>query len=129
MRFLETPAPAGSREAFLSVVDARFAQHAAKLPAYPCLDICIVHCRAEFILRGIAVYAVSCLAAVFIKRFRVPDEVFHAHIADLVTLPCNARLAQLRPSAECILMVCNPGVHDALARRLQFSLCQPLAGL
>ena len=26
-------------------------------------------------------------------------------------------------------MVCNPGVHDALACRLQFFRCQPLSGL
>ena len=129
MRFPEAPSPAGSREAFLPIVDARLAQHAAKLPAYPCLDISIVHRFAELILRGIAVYAVACLAAVFIKRFCVPDEILHAHIADLVALPCNARLAQLRPSVQRILMVCNPGVHDALACRLQFCRCQPVAGL
>ena len=69
MRFPEAPALAGNREAFLPIVDTRLAQHAAKLPAYPCLDICIVHRLAELILRGIAVYAVACLAAVFIKRF------------------------------------------------------------
>lgn len=129
MRFPEALAPAGSREAFLPIVDARLAQHAAKLPAYPCLDICIVHRLAELILRGIAVYAVACLAAVFIKRFCIPDEILYTCVADLVSLPCNARLAQLRPSAARILVVCNPGVHDALACRLQLSLCQPVSGL
>ena len=129
MRFPEAPALAGSREAFLPIVDARLAQHAAKLPAYPCLDICIVHCLAELILRGIAVYAVACLAAIFIKRFCVPDEILYTCVADLVPLPCNARLAQLRPAVQRVLVVCNPGVHDALACRLQFCRCQPLAGL
>ena len=129
MRCLETLASTGCSEPFLSVVDARFTQYAVKLPAYPRLDICIVHRLTELILRGVAVYAVARLAAVFIKRFCVPDEILHANVADLVALACNARLAQLWLAAERIFVVCNPCVHDALARRLQLSLCQPLAGL
>ena len=129
MRCLETLAPAGCSEPFLSVVDARFTQYAVKLPAYPCLDICIVHRLAELILRGVAVYAVACLAAVFIKRFCVPDEILYTYVANLVSLPCNARLTQLRLAVQSVLVVCNPGVHDALACRLQLCLCQPVAGL